>query len=246
MWQVGGSSVCGASHRRRQAPNQDAIRWSVSDGVTLLAVADGHGHAACTRSEIGAELAVESALYVLRGCVKAPEATPHWAARALTQRWRNAVRRHAEKYPLAGEDVLRAYGSTVLAVAATDKFVLYLQLGDGDILIVPESGEVTRPWPRDQRLLGVETTSLAMRNAAVEVRFQSSAERPELILLCTDGYANSFRDDAGFLQVGRDILAGIREDGLGKLERSLAGWLTESSELGSGDDITLGYLHHGK
>jgi hypothetical protein len=33
---------------------------------------------------------------------------------------------------------------------------------------------------------------------------------PALILLATDGYANSFPDEAGFLKVGSDLLGMIR------------------------------------
>ena len=65
---------------------------------------------------------------------------------------------------------------------------------------------------------------------------------PELILLATDGYANSFREDAGFLKVGSDLLGIIRTDGLDKVNENLETWLTETSKAGSGDDITLGIL----
>jgi hypothetical protein len=200
-------------------------------------VADGHGHSSCFRSETGAELAVACALEVLGEYRKGhEEAIP----RVLSQRWRRAVRAHAgdETRPWA------AYGSTILGILATEEFVLYLQLGDGDILIVSKDGEVVRPWPRDERLLGVETTSLSLQNAAGEMRVELRGEIPQLILLCTDGYANSFREDSGFLQVGRDILGIIRDEGREKFEGNLSGWLSEASELGSGDDITLGYLCH--
>ena len=68
------------------------------------------------------------------------------------------------------------------------------------------------------------------------------AVAPALILLSTDGYPNSFRDEAGFLQVGSDILRLIRENGLASVNDQLAGWLRDSTRAGSGDDVTLGIL----
>ena len=65
---------------------------------------------------------------------------------------------------------------------------------------------------------------------------------PALVLAATDGYANSFADDAGFLQVGSDLLAMIRADGLELVSGELARWLSEVSELGSGDDVTVGTI----
>jgi hypothetical protein len=185
--------------------------------------------------------------------------------RELVRRWRVAVRHHLNDNPFspraleqveatAGSSARReveinpylAYGSTLLGALVTNVFLLYFQLGDGDILLVSEAGEVTQPWPRDKRLLGVETTSLCIPDSWSDVRigFQpASYHSLALILLSTDGYANSFREECGFLRVGRDILEIIQSDGMQRVEQSLESWLEEASEFGSGDDITLGVLY---
>jgi hypothetical protein len=182
----------------------------------------------------------------------------------LVRRWRAAVEEALRNTPFSVEELERleqkdgtaarqsvetnpflAYGATLLIVLVAESFILYLQLGDGDILTVTETGEVERPVPGDARLLANETTSLCAPNAwrDVRVRFQALAgPPPALILLSTDGYANSFRDDAGFLKVGSDLLDIIHADGLDKVRESLEGWLTQATQAGSGDDITLGIL----
>jgi hypothetical protein len=48
---------------------------------------------------------------------------------------------------------LVAYGATLLVAAVTERFVLYLQLGDGEILAVSDSGEVVRPLTKAERFL---------------------------------------------------------------------------------------------
>ncbi|HVG20881.1 MAG TPA: protein phosphatase 2C domain-containing protein, partial [Blastocatellia bacterium] len=65
---------------------------------------------------------------------------------------------------------------------------------------------------------------------------------PALILLSTDGYANSFVSEEAFLKVGKDLLEMARADGLEKVNANLEAWLSEASEGGSGDDVTLAVI----
>jgi hypothetical protein len=65
---------------------------------------------------------------------------------------------------------------------------------------------------------------------------------PTLVLLSTDGYANSFRSDDDFLKIGQDYLEIIREQGIASLAEELPAILTEATQQGSGDDITLAIL----
>jgi len=155
-----------------------------------------------------------------------------------------AVTEHLNTEPLS-EESLVAYGATLLVAAVTEQFAVYLQLGDGEIITVSESGEVTRPLTKDDRLFGNETTSLCAPDAWRDFRvsFQPFVQMPPaLILLSTDGYPNSFRDESGFFKVGSDILNMIRENGLSFIKENLAGWLSDTTRAGSGDDVTLGIL----
>lgn len=273
-WKTIGQSVRGAAHQRNGVPVQDAIRWLPASGVgppLVLAIADGHGGPASFRSHTGADLAVAVATSLFHEFARSHDrqeisrvrqAAARSLPRELVRKWKQAVNRHIEENPLSpsafpgkqagllarstAADPHLAYGSTILSVLVTRSYLLYMQLGDGDILMVSANGEVCRPWPRDERLLGVETTSLCSPDSWKEARVgvqRISDKTPELLLLATDGYANSFREDAGFLSVGCDILQMIHADGLKKVSENLGSWLAEASQLGSGDDITLGVLH---
>ncbi len=185
----------------------------------------------------------------------------------IVRGWQAAVDAHLATHPLTEEELARleekrgaaacrelvdhprlAYGATVLAALVTQRFLLFVQLGDGDILMVPDGGDVVRPMARDPRLIANETTSLCMASAWQEVQlrfFARDGGLPALILLATDGYANSFVNEAAFLQVGTDLLAIMQEDGAQAVEANLATWLEEASVAGSGDDISLGILYRG-
>lgn len=275
-WRVIGRSVRGASHARTGQPNQDAIQWmpeSDTDELPLvLAVSDGHGAPECLRSDEGSRLAAEVTTEVIHESLSSessPSVIKRWAQeklpRQIVRRWRDVVADHLAENPFVKEDWAQleaevgvaerrrvaldpavAYGATLLSVIVARNFILYLQLGDGDILSVSETGQVARPpLPTDERLFANETTTICVSDAWRDFRSYLHVitdSSPVLVLACTDGYANSFRDEDEFLKVGADLLDAIRLDGINSVAENMEGWLDEASRGGSGDDITLGIV----
>ena len=267
-WRTLKASVRGAAHYRTGLPNQDAVRVARfnNDLPLIVAVADGHGSAKCFRSQRGARLAVIVAQQVCAQLFRLDSLSQikRWAEeelpKGLVRCWRERVDRLIARQPFTPEELEPldaasrrqvetypplAYGSTLLTVVVAPGFILYLQLGDGDLLTVSAAGEVERPIPKDPRLIANETTSLCSAQAwnEMQVRFQTLAGAPPaLILAATDGYANSYRDEAGFQQVARDVWAMLRDDGDAAVKPHLQDWLNEASQHGSGDDITVGIV----
>jgi serine/threonine protein phosphatase PrpC len=260
VWRVIGASVVGAIHKRMGKPGQDALRWQEGKDFAILAVADGHGSERSPHSAVGASIAVEVAVQLLsefwNGALSssAPlSALKRYAEdqlpQAIVRKWAEEVKaKHAALSDVipGQEEILLQYGSTLLATLATSKFLLFIQLGDGDILTVRDDGTIKRPIPKDARLFANETTSLCMPYAwrEMEVAFWTGSEElPSLILLSTDGYANSFASEQDFLRAGPDYLALIRKHGLEYVAAHLEEWLAEASIHGSGDDITVGLIY---
>lgn len=267
-WSVRGSSTRGASHLRTGLPNQDSIgTWCDEPrSRAVVVVSDGHGSARHFRSDTGSRLAVEASMSILRE-VSLPigEAEAHALSRPIVEAWRSSVKAHLDGHPFeaadwqhvpdaereqvqaaVAENPVVAYGATLLAVLAAGADLLFLQLGDGDILCVGEDGAATRPMNEDSRLIANQTTSLCQNEAPENFRYAQmhadSGPLPTLILLSSDGYSNSFSSDADFLQVGSDYLNLLRQFGAEKVEAQLEHILGEASRKGSGDDITLGML----
>lgn len=268
MWDVIGYSVRGATHERNGLPNQDALGQARVDGGggrLMVAVSDGHSSERCFRSGIGAQLAVDAALAALREFDDSQnEDMPHAVRqqlacdtlpRSLDCRWTEAVQADvaARPFSAAEEDALvvgrgtrLAYGTTGLSVLLGDRFIVYMQVGDGDILVVTADGVVTRPIAADARHFANATTSLAATDAWRDVRiaYQPLEDTvPALMLLATDGYSNSFRTDADFLQVGRDLLDILREWGPDAVRADLPDWLRAATYEGSGDDVTAAIVY---
>jgi len=186
----------------------------------------------------------------------------------IIRTWRDRVAEHLRQHPFTevelerlsrevgspardraagGEQPLLAYGSTLLLAILGNHFLICFQLGDGDILAVDDAtGEVRRVVPRDESHIANETTSLCQEPPPryIPNGFQTFQNRPPgLVILATDGYANSFASPEAFLRVGTDYLEMLRVDGRAAVEQGLYEWLGEASRDGSGDDITLGIIY---
>ncbi len=123
--------------------------------------------------------------------------------------------------------------------------LLYLQLGDGEILSVTAQGTTTRPLPPDDRLIANQTTSLCQPEAWRDFRSAWVTERGAPLAgpaldrwLCQllPLRRRFFEDRAGL-------------PGDYSRARHLPPWpknclpsLTEATQQGSGDDITLAIL----
>ncbi len=239
----------------------------------MAVVSDGHGSPRNFRSQIGSSLAVSTVAGTLQGFLRESVASNgqvpfvpeqvHELERKIVSGWLAAVHSDLERNPFTqaelatlekqdgkeGRAALRsrpelAYGATLLAAGATDKVLLYLQLGDGEILSVSASGTTTRPLPPDDRLIANQTTSLCQPEAWKDFRssWVMGSGLPSLVLLSTDGYANSFRSDEDFLKIGQDYLEIIQQQGIASLAEELPAILTEATQQGSGDDVTVAIL----
>ncbi|MBA2341105.1 MAG: protein phosphatase 2C domain-containing protein [Pyrinomonadaceae bacterium] len=250
------------------------LRESGTTLPLILSVSDGHGSDKCFRSDRGSHYAVEIVAQLMREFLRRSEGdveesklevrAKEFLPDEFIKRWRAAVEADLSVRPFTEEEFKKleekdgagarkiveanpplAYGATSLTVLLTDSFILYLQLGDGEILTVSDNAEVKLPLAPDDRLFANETTSLCLETAAQDFRLKVqmlSTETPALVLLTTDGYANSFTDDQNFFKVGSDILEMMRADGFDSVGANVKTWLEEATSVGSGDDCTLGII----
>ncbi len=149
-----------------------------------------------------------------------------------------------------------AYGSTLLISILTPEFIVLIQIGDGAILVSNANGYTFCPLNKTNCSLSLssespislnDTESLCMDNSWLEFRtgiFAHCDLQPQLILMTTDGYSNSFGSDDDFFKIGSDYLNILKEYGYSYLVRNLRTLLRETSTRGSGDDITMGFLYN--
>ncbi|MGH3227344.1 MAG: protein phosphatase 2C domain-containing protein [Streptosporangiaceae bacterium] len=266
LWLALTASQLGAAHRTTGLPNQDAVAArQVRPDVLVVAVADGHGHHRHFRSARGSQLAVTVAC----------EAAQELAARldgyqtaapiesealgtlvpAITGQWRDAVREDLAADPFTsreeasrggGDDPLIAYGSTLLLAIAGRRWLVLVQIGDGDIMGIQPDGRPLLPVPRDPSLDGHQTTSLCGPRAEDEFRVAvvDTSTTPLLgVMLATDGYGNAQVADPWTEAVSADLAELISDRPPEWLAGQLPLWASRcASADGSADDTTIALL----
>lgn len=267
--------VKGATHVRNQKPCQDSKKIiEISDQITILAVADGHGSEKCPRSDRGSMIAVNTFCEVMKNYLQAYGEDETGFANLITflnregdmrfaqeicKEWQYRIRQSFYKNKIADmmdetgaiqwPAVYSLYGTTLLGMLITDKFVFSFQIGDGDIVKVTQ--DVAEPIVHPEKFLGTETHSLskpdAWRKAVTSVcRRDAAVETPYMYMLSTDGFANSYSSDAEYQKTCREYLQMLQEHGADEVQSNLKQWLTETSELGCGDDITVVMVYFAK
>jgi hypothetical protein len=265
LWLALTASQRGAAHQTTGLPNQDAVAArQVRPDVLVAAVADGHGHRRHFRSARGSQLAVTIAC----------EAAQELAARldgfqtaapiesealgtlvpAIAGEWRDAVREDVAADPFTpgeeasrgGDDPLIAYGSTLLLAIAGRRWLVLVQIGDGDIMGIQPDGQPLLPVPRDPSLDGHQTTSLCGPHAEEEFRAAvvDTSTTPLLgVILVTDGYGNAQVADPWTDAVSADLAELINDRPPEWLAGQLPLWASRcASADGSADDTTIALL----
>jgi len=264
-WVVLAETARGYAHDLSGLPNQDShlgagLVIGKEPGI-LAAVADGHGSRRHFRSGTGSRLATMAA----RECVLVASAdlvedvTTVGAAMKLEQRiapmivetWRSSVSADVSESPftpeeeslrLTGDTAEIAYGSTLLVGVWTADWVLCLQIGDGDILVVKSDASVLVPVPEDPNIIGHRTTSLCQPDALESFRYailDTSQTSPLALMLSTDGFSNS-RTGAWQEDVAAEIGDRFGTGGVPLVADGLRSWvMLSASSDGSGDDTTV-------
>lgn len=174
---------------------------------------------------------------------------------AITGEWRDAVREDVAADPFTSreeasrggrDDPLIAYGSTLLLAIAGRRWLVLVQIGDGDIMGIQPDGRPLLPVPRDPSLDGQQTTSLCGPGAEDEFRAAvvDTSTTPLLgVMLATDGYGNAQVADPWADAVSADLAELINDRPPEWLAGQLPLWASRcASADGSADDTTIALL----
>lgn len=256
------ASVEGASHKRKNIICQDASLVKVlEDDIVVAAVADGHGSSKCKFSFKGAQIAVECFFRMIKTYsdksngnyeelvkwLRPNEATKF--VKDFHSLWKKEVDKsyiHLKKRDADLREVkdvdYELFGTTFLGLVVTHEFRFALQIGDGDISYVTPHG--CQSVIEADKFLGTETYSLSddMPWKYSKTFFQRANYDdivPALFMLSSDGFANSFKNDEQYKVACIDYFNTICKYGQDVVQQNLEGWLSQTSEEGCGDDISL-------
>ena len=186
-WRYVYASVPGVAHRASGAECQDAcaVQWlEAPDGTPVLALAAADGAGSAAEARVGAELACQTLLAECAAWL-AQATVADWtraAAETLIERVQTALSWRAAATGLP----IRELACTLLGAVLADDQALFLQIGDGAIVI--GAGDDYRPvfWPQVGEYVN-ETYFITDAGAAARLEFATLAEPVIEIALLTDG-----------------------------------------------------------
>lgn len=262
---VFGTSVQGASHIRSEVECQDSCKRLIcDDGTIIMAVADGHGSKNCPYSKTGSSIAVNVFCKIMLEYIEHFSDSSEQlltylnregdtkVAQEIDYEWKKRVEKAHKKKKRAipiiesGEPdlpkVFEQYGTTLLGLVLAKDFLFAFQLGDGDIIFTSQNR--VEPVIKGDKILGVETHSLskidAWKKAITTVRrLDFDKDVPSMFFMSTDGFANSYKNEEEFVKTCSDYLNMIIQYGVKAVNDNLKSWLSETSAMGCGDDITV-------
>ncbi|MCA9067620.1 MAG: protein phosphatase 2C domain-containing protein [Planctomycetaceae bacterium] len=149
MWKAIYDSVRGTSHIEGNQPCQDACRvkqLSISDETFLISVcADGAGSAEC--SDLGATIACDLFVNIVERAVTCCD-----FQRGLTKsgavQWCEAIRESLLARATSLNVPLRELACTLLGAVIGESFAVFLQIGDGAMVIANEGNYEPVFWPQ--------------------------------------------------------------------------------------------------
>lgn len=195
------SSVVGYKNILNNSKSQDFIDYKRYKNAVICAVADGHSTSFFKYSGIGAEFACKACIEILEKYVDETEANVKVALderiiqKQIYSRWMDLVNKdYTKNNPIVFRTQYIKYSTTLVATLINENFILYLKIGDGDIVIKSEN--------KYQRVIKTVNKnvvdSLGRFNAYDHMNYKLySAEeyKNSNIILFTDGYENSFNND---------------------------------------------------
>lgn len=241
------AKTIGAQHIRDGKPCQDEVGYIEVGDRVAIAVSDGHGSS--RYADVGSRLAIASTLYSLALFAEQFGSEPledlHRVARDILRKnvrrsWVDAVRTHGS----GDRSDLRAHGATLAFAISIARALVVGLVGDCDILITDRDGTVTRPV-KAREYVGEQTSSLSQPEGEIDfaTAVLPAPAAESLLILSSDGYSKSFANDADFEKIGPSYLGMIRESGVQAVAAKLEGFLAQTTEKGSGDDISIAMLY---
>lgn len=167
----------------------------------------------------------------------------------ITETWKSRITENIEKRPftqaekeaLGNRDVVKAYGTTLLAFVRTPLYWFSFQIGDGKILCADRNFQWKEPVPWDYSCFLNLTTSLCDNNPIRKFRyaFDGTGNFPIAVTVASDGIDDTFTTKDSLHNFYSLLLSNLHEEGEKRTIKSLKTYLPKLSEKGSRDDMTI-------
>ena len=243
-------SVIGYKNMIKNRSSQDYLKVEKINEGLICTIADGHSGDFFTQSHKGSKFACEAAINVIKKYVsKDINEIDYLLENKVLQKeicdeWRFLVNCDIEKnLPRVFKYNYFKYGTTLLAVLLTEQYILYIKLGDGDILLKKDK--------QLQKILQSYNTKLvdciAEDEAYEKIIYKIEENKKDIsdIIIFSDGFENSFISYNDMIEnIDKTILA-YKKSVFSRyiLEKNYEKYLKNLSENNSLDDISIIFVN---
>ena len=191
-------STIGYKNIVKNINSQDYLDYKIVKDCIICCVADGHSGEFFEFSHIGSKLACKAAINIIEDVVDKSESEilSMLKGEAIQQKiqemWMDMVNEDYRKNnPVVFKTQYLKYSTTLIVLLITKDFRLYLKLGDGNI-VVKEKNEFKNVIATKEHNI---VDSLGRRDSFKNIMYRIENNNVDSIILFTDGYENSFRDE---------------------------------------------------
>ncbi|GHU53738.1 hypothetical protein FACS189496_5250 [Bacilli bacterium] len=281
-YQVFAAHVQGENHKT--PPEKECQDFSLKDidnDMAVVIIADGHGSDNCFRSDKGSKMAAEQAKLGIQEFIRNPpprdemeKKLREFLVKSIRTNWFVEVEKHYSAHPFSegeiagaaekyqeryrkGEQFYRAYGTTLIAVAAAKDYWFGIHIGDGKCTAFYPDGTCDHPIPPDDNCFLNITTSIcdddAVGQATIHYSARKEKEPPVMVFINSDGVDDSYPagDNEKYLEgLYRTIAVNFCDeiqkagpvDGFENGKKQVEEFLPDLSKRGSGDDVSMAAL----
>lgn len=136
---------------------------------------------------------------------------------------------------------IKAYGSTLIAVAAWNDIVMGIHIGDGTCVALYEDGTMNQPIPEDKN--NVANIAGSLCNEEPNCRVYFFEKMPIAVFVASDGLDDSFGYGESLYQFYRKLCMNFIDDGP-DYRNTLQKKLSEISARGSHDDMSIAGIYN--
>lgn len=243
-------SVVGYKNEIKDKTSQDYLKFeNIKNGI-ICAIADGHSGDFFINSHKGSKFACESAIEVLKRYENEDKnkikslLDDKSLQIEICNHWRSLVEQDMkESLPMVFKYNYFKYGTTLLIVMIKDDYILFIKLGDGDI-IIKEDNNMKKALPSYKKNI---VDCLAEEKAYDKMIFKIIDYEKNIsnVIIYSDGFENSFVSYKSMVNEINNTLIKYNQNIFSKmkLEKDYDKYLSSLSENGSLDDISIIFVN---
>ena len=244
------SSTVGYKNILKKRNSQDYIDYKILNNSIICTVADGHSTSFFKYSDKGAELACKACIEVLETYILESKDYMKLELEKLNiqekiyNRWMDLVSQHF-KYnnPVVYKTQYLKYSTTLVATLITEKFILFIKLGDGNIIVKNRNKYekiINNSTMGVVQAFGRTNAYLNINSRIEDIKEYENAN----IILFTDGYENSFENEVKLYKSLERTVSKYNKNVFSRflLHQDYDKYLSRLSKDISFDDISIIYL----